>query len=490
MDGRFDTDEFEDLIREQADKFYLVPSERVWNGIYNNLRPGSKWPSLGMGLVILISLVWIGSSHQPQIKENALQAEAQNNKQLTVGGPIVPQTANLNSKAKDYAERPSAGMVLSKPAPADNRSKNNQAALAERVAVPSLPQDDNSDMRPNLAVENAETVPDAHKPVKASEVSVPVNESEGKDNIPSLPVTDKGISQADDSRGIADLTASGVSDGVMPELPETKKIALSRLVSEATVAAVGITGAAATKKPAAKVRKAQWEFFVAPVVANAHLDKIDIQAPQSQSLLANSNIVGFDISKRSLAGIQGGADAIYKINDVLAARTGAHIAYSGYKIKADFVHPTFATVTFVNREGALSNKSYMTYYGNKGNAGKMNLNNFRLTLSVPLGVDWKVYENDNVRVIVMSAVEPLALLDANSFVVSSDTRNFVEDPDLLRRFNVNGNIGTLINFKGSRVNWSMGPVFSYQILSSYQNTYPVREHLVNYGFRIGVKKSR
>src|SRR5690606_31430438 len=110
---------------------------------------------------------------------------AQNNKQLTVGGPIVPQTANLNSKAKDYAERPSAGMVLSKPAPADNRSKNNQAALAERVAVPSLPQDDNSDMRPNLAVENAETVPDAHKPVKASEVSVPVNESEGKDNIPS-----------------------------------------------------------------------------------------------------------------------------------------------------------------------------------------------------------------------------------------------------------------------------------------------------------------
>lgn len=490
MDGRFDTDEFEDLIREQADKFYLVPSERVWNGIYNNLRPGSKWPSLGMGLVILISLVWIGSSHQPQVKENALQAEAQNNKQLTVEGPIDPQTVNLNSKAKDYSKSQSATMVLSKQAPANNLRKNSQAGLTERVAVPSLPLDDNSVMRSNQTIERAETVPDEHKPVKASEVSVPVSESADKDNIPSLPVTDKGVSQADGSRGFADLTVSALSDGVMPELPETKKITLSRLISEATVAAVGVASAAATKKPAAKVRKAQWEFFVAPVVANAHLNKIDIQAPQSQSLLANSNIVGFDISKRSLAGIQGGADAIYKINDVLSARTGAHIAYSGYKIKADFVHPTFASVTFVNREGALSNKSYMTYYGNKGNAGKMNLNNYRLTLSVPLGVDWKVYENDNVRVIVMSAVEPLALLDANSFVVSSDTRNFVEDPDLLRRFNVNGNIGTLIDFKGSRVNWSMGPVFSYQILSSYQNIYPIREHLVNYGFRIGVKKSR
>ncbi|HRP18875.1 MAG TPA: hypothetical protein PL128_12825, partial [Ginsengibacter sp.] len=291
MDGRFDTDEFEDLIREQADKFYLVPSERVWNGIYNNLRPGSKWPSLGMGLVILISLVWIGSSHQPQIKENALQAEVQNDKQITIEGPIDPQTVNLNSKAKDYSESQSATMVLSKQAPANNLRKNSQAGLTERVAVPSLPLDDNSVMRSNQTIERAETVPDEHKPVKASEVSVPVSESADKDNIPSLPVTDKGVSQADGSRGFADLTVSALSDGVMPELPETKKITLSRLISEATVAAVGVASAAATKKPAAKVRKAQWEFFVAPVVANAHLNKIDIQAPQSQSLLANSNIV-------------------------------------------------------------------------------------------------------------------------------------------------------------------------------------------------------
>jgi hypothetical protein len=35
----------------------------------------------------------------------------------------------------------------------------------------------------------------------------------------------------------------------------------------------------------------------------------------------------------------------------------------------------------------------------------------------------------------------------------------------------------------------MGPQMRYQLLSSYKEDYPIREHLVDYGFKIGIQKT-
>src|SRR6185437_9290629 len=60
MERRFDMSDFEQSLKDQADQFTLIPSRRVWNGIYNNLHPGSKWPSITVAIVFVITLFTIG----------------------------------------------------------------------------------------------------------------------------------------------------------------------------------------------------------------------------------------------------------------------------------------------------------------------------------------------------------------------------------------------------------------------------------------------
>src|SRR6185503_14870720 len=69
MDRRFDMMDFEQSLKDHADQFRLIPSKRVWTGIYNNLHPGSKWPSMAMAIVISLTLISVGYLNNTSKKE-------------------------------------------------------------------------------------------------------------------------------------------------------------------------------------------------------------------------------------------------------------------------------------------------------------------------------------------------------------------------------------------------------------------------------------
>src|SRR3954470_15716584 len=61
MEKKIYTDNFEQLLKEKSDQFRMYPSKRVWHSIYNDLHPGRKWPSIAMSMLLVISLLLIGS---------------------------------------------------------------------------------------------------------------------------------------------------------------------------------------------------------------------------------------------------------------------------------------------------------------------------------------------------------------------------------------------------------------------------------------------
>jgi hypothetical protein len=61
MERRFDMSDFEQSLKDHADQFKLMPSKRVWNGIYNNLHPGSSWPSITVAIILVITLITVGN---------------------------------------------------------------------------------------------------------------------------------------------------------------------------------------------------------------------------------------------------------------------------------------------------------------------------------------------------------------------------------------------------------------------------------------------
>src|ERR1700704_3527419 len=60
MERRFFMNDFEQSLKEHADNFQMAPSKKVWHGIYNDLHPGKRWPSVTMSLLLIFTLVVIG----------------------------------------------------------------------------------------------------------------------------------------------------------------------------------------------------------------------------------------------------------------------------------------------------------------------------------------------------------------------------------------------------------------------------------------------
>src|SRR5436190_16665004 len=72
MEREFYTEDFESLLKENADQFKMSPSKKVWHGIYNDLHPGRRWPSTAMSLIIIFSLVIVGNLNTSQSKRSYL----------------------------------------------------------------------------------------------------------------------------------------------------------------------------------------------------------------------------------------------------------------------------------------------------------------------------------------------------------------------------------------------------------------------------------
>ena len=116
------------------------------------------------------------------------------------------------------------------------------------------------------------------------------------------------------------------------------------------------------------------------------------------------------------------------------------------------------------------------------------LHNNSLQLSVPVGIKHSVWKNNNIEIKIGTSVQPSLLLNGSAYILSTDGRNYVTDDELIRPINVTGEFNSSISFQGDKVKWHVGPVVRYQALSTYKNNYPVNEHLIDYGIRIGISK--
>ncbi len=98
MEHKFYTDNFERLLREQTDNFKMQPSKKVWQGIYNNVHPSRRLPSILMSLVLITSLLLLGYLNTRNSKPApALLADAAGkNGSTPASANATPTAANNN----------------------------------------------------------------------------------------------------------------------------------------------------------------------------------------------------------------------------------------------------------------------------------------------------------------------------------------------------------------------------------------------------------
>lgn len=101
----------------------------------------------------------------------------------------------------------------------------------------------------------------------------------------------------------------------------------------------------------------------------------------------------------------------------------------------------------------------------------------------------KVTGNGRIQLHVGASLQPSYLLNTDAYVLSDDYKGYTKDAQAFRRWNLNVGAEAYVSYGVGNIRWELGPQVRYQIFSTYKNSYPLKENLLNYGLRIGISKT-
>ena len=117
------------------------------------------------------------------------------------------------------------------------------------------------------------------------------------------------------------------------------------------------------------------------------------------------------------------------------------------------------------------------------------LRNTHFTVSTPIGLELVVPASRKVSVNLASTIQPTYTIRNNSYLISTNLKNYAQEPSLYRTWNVNAGAEAYLSVSKGSYRWIMGPQIRYQLLSSYKENYPISEHLIDYGMKFGIQKT-
>ena len=110
-------------------------------------------------------------------------------------------------------------------------------------------------------------------------------------------------------------------------------------------------------------------------------------------------------------------------------------------------------------------------------------------LSIPIGLEFRLAGKRKLQWNLATNVQPSYLLSASGYLLTNNFEKYIKAPDLLSNLNLNTAIETFLRWNVKDIQLQAGPQLRYQLFSNSQEGYPIKEHLVDYGFRIGIVKT-
>lgn len=453
MERNFYSENFENFLKGHADKFKMTPSKKVWHGIYNDLHPGTRWPSVAMSIVFIFTLVIIGhlntnnGHNTPLHNVTSLPATSHHTSNL------VQHKKTSHPAKHSYTQGIINGDNSTTANTGDNDPNTNQLSVIKSIQ----PSSNTIISLPNINEKNNNAVSE-----NKNEIPIIIENSVTKTSSLNNDVT-KSSQHLNDimNEERSENTTSNINKEINPTIKEPAK----KLQPQANGDNI--------RKPS-RISNVTWTYYLSPSFSYRYL---------------SDDVNNFVVHKPRI-GYEAGTEMSFKIYKKLSFTTGLQLNFSGYKIRANNAHPIMATLT-LNGETPGQNSIYysISHYSNSTASDFTRLKNYSFQASLPIGLQYVLAENDNIKFSAAATFQPSVIIAKQAYLLSSDKKNYLKASDLLRNWNMNTSFTTYVSFSSNSLNWQIGPQVRYQLLSTYSNRYQNKEHLVNYGFRIGISKS-
>jgi len=182
-------------------------------------------------------------------------------------------------------------------------------------------------------------------------------------------------------------------------------------------------------------------------------------------------------------GFEIGLSARYPVSKHLRVVGGLQFNVNRYDIKTFNSTPQNATIRLRNGVDSVSaSTSYNNFSGYRSNW----LENFFFQISAPVGVELRLRGNNRTQIGIATTIQPTYVLGDRAYVISSDYKNYAEVPRLISRWNMNTSLETFVAYGTGRLKWQVGPQVRYQVFSTYDRKYPVKENLFDFGLKVGI----
>jgi len=476
-------DDFEQFLSNAAEQQRMYPSDRVWRNIDANLRSKNdqRWPALGFASLLIGALITAGLilvhpdkdlfsgvvKHQPQpTTTTALgTAEAPSNA-VFARGSSQDTPASLYAFGKPSRPNPAAITAVNSVSPFDEAPRLTVTQIDAPAITASAPTG------PTHPIQLSAKLPLAG--------NIAISNFDGADASFAEAAHDAVTQQLAQANNANDESQAPT---MTAEAIEKEQQLLS--------AQLELNKIAAAAKP--KLNRWNLQFYASPSISYRFVTEAknnDVHngntAPLSPNLTGRAENF---MRQRPDLGLEAGAAVLFSVTNNFRVKAGLQVNFRQYAIEAykTETQQSHLILNYSKRNDTLYQMSSLSSNTPSGEAAT--LNNQFWQVAIPIGFDLKLTNSKRANLYVSGSIQPTYQINTNTYLLSSNYAHYLQQADIIRRFNVNTALEAFVSFKAGGLNWQAGPQIRYQLKPITVSAYPIQQNLIDYGFKVGVVKT-
>ena len=486
MEDNFNQTDFEEFLKEQVKNHRMYPSDTVWRDISKNLHGDKKWPALTIAAFTLLSAtiaICIHFTTKPDISaikpadelKNSTLRNSQDNTVLN----NLPSSVSLY---KDNDEFPLQSKEATTISPGTSMVNPTNKVIAQNKIAATKGRENKKTIEARAAYVSAKKHPfpkiiDAHIALNSKAENKDLSESSNspihENEIININTPKQTQPPGEIPKTVNDFNDKNMVDGYFHDYKNDKSLYT-------------------TSKPKTLRNKFGFQIYVAPSVSYRKLTEDwsmlkegTNTGPVGLNYVADVNNV---VRHKPGNGIEAGVSILYNLTNKFRFKSGLQFNVRQYSIEAYRSSTELASIALIGDHGIDTINTVAVYRNNNGYSPAELVNRY-YQLAIPIGVEWEIIGNKRIRLNVAGSIQPTYLINHNAYILSTNFKNYSENPEMVRSFNINSNIETFISFKVGDFKWQLGPQLRYQPYSTFIREYPIKEHLMDYGIKFGLSKT-
>lgn len=483
MDRRYNNRDFEHFLKQNADQYRMFPSEKVWEGIHHTLHTRRRWYGIGLALLLLstatVTTVMLNNAGKKQQLADKAPVTKTNDiltKQTASNTVIIaPQKPAVNNSVIQRPDKLQASLVADQQqliAPAGAELEEQAGKLTLEVIPEINLKSAVANIQPLSVQKNTEIL-------KKTSPALQTKKAMFKPNPPVASTQPENNTVIVDNIIERKEVKTENENSITTERKEYSPYTIESVVN--------------SYKYKKSRKKLSWQIFITPTISYRKLKENKTFLEAARTTLGTPANYGYSFSDinnivthKPDIGLQLGFVTGYPVSKRLRITAGLQFNVSKYDIRAYSHTGEVATIALSNNAGGTNTVSTITNYRNIGGYKADWLHNMYISGSAPVGLELKLSGNKKTTVGIAGTIQPTYILGNRAYLLSADFKNYAEVPSLTRKWNLNTGFEIYAGYSTGKLDWRIGPNVRYQVFSSFIDKYPIREHLFDFGLKLGL----